>query len=140
MGETILLTGDARSDHILDGLAAQGFLEPSGRAHFDVLKVPHHGSDRNITKTFFRKVTADCYVFSADGKYGNPDLKTFAWLAEAGREQNRAPEICVTNRTESTERFERDYPPSDYGIGSDFSLNPTRQWRSLSCDLSGHTR
>jgi beta-lactamase superfamily II metal-dependent hydrolase len=114
-GRTILLTGDARSDHVLEGLAAKGLLDASGRVHFDVLKVPHHGSDRNITKTFFRKVTADRYVISADGKYGNPDLATLVWLVEAAKEQNRTPEIFITNRTQSTRKLVEEYPSSEYG-------------------------
>ena len=43
-GKTVLLTGDARSDHILDGLQAKNVLDGAGRAHFDVIKLPHHGS------------------------------------------------------------------------------------------------
>jgi len=114
-GRTMLLTGDARSDHLLEGLAAKGMLDASGRAHFDILKVPHHGSDRNITKTFFRKVTADRYAFSANGKNGNPDLATLIWLVEAARAQHRTPTLHVTNRTHSTRKLVQEYPPHEYG-------------------------
>ena len=114
-GRTILLTGDARSDHVIQGLKAKGLLDASGRVHFDVLKVPHHGSDRNITKAFFRKVTADSYVLSADGKYGNPDLATLIWLVEAAKEQSRTPDVYVTNTTPSTRKLTEEYPPSEYG-------------------------
>ena len=42
-----------------------GLLTASGDTmHVDVLKVPHHGSANNIETTFFRRVTADHYVFS----------------------------------------------------------------------------
>lgn len=114
-GRTILFTGDARSDHILQGLRVKNLLDASGRANFDVFKVPHHGSDRNITKAFFRKVTADRYVISANGKYGNPDLATLIWLVEAAKDQNRAPEIFVTNKTPSTTKLIEEYPPAEYG-------------------------
>lgn len=32
------------------------------------------GSEHNMTPTFARTVTADCYVFFANGEHGNPDL------------------------------------------------------------------
>lgn len=81
-GKRILLTGDARGDHIIKGLEAEGFLDEEP-LKLDVLKVPHHGSDRNIDKDFFERLFAETYVFSADGKHGNPDRDTFEWLVEA---------------------------------------------------------
>jgi beta-lactamase superfamily II metal-dependent hydrolase len=114
-GRTILLTGDARSDHILDGLRTQQLLDGSDRVHFDVIKMPHHGSDRNMTRTFLDKVTADRYVVSANGKYDNPDLATLIWLVEAAKDQNRTPEIIATNETPDTKKLLEEYPPQDYG-------------------------
>jgi beta-lactamase superfamily II metal-dependent hydrolase len=114
-GRTILLTGDARSDQLYDNLLARGLLDSRGSAHFDVFKVAHHGSDRNVTKTFFRNVTADRYVISANGKYGNPDLATLIWLVEAAKEQDRSPEVIVTNETPATQKLIQEYPQADYG-------------------------
>jgi hypothetical protein len=37
------------------------------------LKMPHHGSVRNVTEDFLKFFVADHYVFSANGKYENPD-------------------------------------------------------------------
>lgn len=114
-GKTMLLTGDARSDHLLEGLADKNFLDAQGRAHFDLFKVPHHGSDRNITKRFFKAVTADAYVISANGENGNPDLATLIWLVEAVKEQQRSVDIYLTNSTPSTEKLTEEYPANDYG-------------------------
>jgi hypothetical protein len=72
----ILLTGDARGDFIMDSLRDAKLLK-NGRIEVDVLKVPHHGSHHNIAKEFFEMVHARHYVFSANGKYGNPDPPTF---------------------------------------------------------------
>jgi hypothetical protein len=47
-GKSILLTGDARGDKILTGLELIGAITPKGKLHVDVLKMPHHGSDRNM--------------------------------------------------------------------------------------------
>jgi beta-lactamase superfamily II metal-dependent hydrolase len=80
-GKTILLTGDARGDFVLEGLKAAGALDET--LHVDVLKVPHHGSNRDVEVDFFRKITADHYVISANGKFGNPDQETLEMIAEA---------------------------------------------------------
>jgi beta-lactamase superfamily II metal-dependent hydrolase len=78
----VLLPGDARGDHVVRGLRDAGVLTGS-TAHFDVLKVPHHGSDRNVTVDFFRRLPADHYVVSGNGKHGNPEIETLRMLAEA---------------------------------------------------------
>lgn len=114
-GKTILFTGDGRGDHLLEGLEEAGLLEPGGSLHVDVLKVPHHGSARNVTREIFETVTADTYLISADGKHGNPDLETLEWIVGAAREQGRSIEIVVTNATESTRRLVESRPPDEYG-------------------------
>ncbi|MDQ3379555.1 MAG: MBL fold metallo-hydrolase [Actinomycetota bacterium] len=111
----LLLTGDGRGDHLLTGLETAGLLEQDGSIHVDVLKVPHHGSDRNATRKFFRTVTADTYVFSANGLHGNPDLATLIWIVEAAREQTRAVELVLTNRTPSSDKLLEEYPHAEYG-------------------------
>ena len=82
-GRTILLSGDARGDHILEGLESAGLLDDEGWMHVDVLKMPHHGSDRNVEVEFFHRVTADRYVTSGDGHHGNPEPKTLRMIAKA---------------------------------------------------------
>lgn len=76
----ILLTGDARGDHIIAGLTNARLLT-NGKAHFDIFKVPHHGSDNNLTLDFFQAITADHYVISGDGKYANPSKAVLEWIA-----------------------------------------------------------
>jgi len=114
-GKSILLTGDGRSDHLFQGLAQAGLLSPQGTLHVSVLKLPHHGSDRNVTKAFFQTVTADKYVVSADGTHGNPDLATLIWIVEAAKERGQPVELWVTNETRHTDDLQRDYDPAEYG-------------------------
>lgn len=80
--KSILLTGDARGDYVLEGLKKANILK-SKPLKVDVLKVPHHGSGRNLEPGFFETIIADSYVFSADGKHGNPDRESLDWLIEA---------------------------------------------------------
>jgi hypothetical protein len=79
-GRRMLLTGDARGDKILKGLELAGLSSPGGTLHVDVLKMPHHGSDRNMTRGFLERVTADHYVFSGNGEHGNPERSTLDML------------------------------------------------------------
>ena len=77
-GKTMLLTGDARGDTILKWLE-----ESDGAMEYDIFKLPHHGSDRNVTADMFEKITARHYVVSGDGKHGNPEPAMFEMLFEA---------------------------------------------------------
>jgi glyoxylase-like metal-dependent hydrolase (beta-lactamase superfamily II) len=79
--QRMLLTGDARGDHILEALEAANVVEAEGSLHVDVLKLPHHGSIRNVEKGFFDRITADHYVISANGKNGNPESETLELIA-----------------------------------------------------------
>ncbi len=111
-GRTMLLTGDGRGDDILAGLRSARLLDRGGRLHVDLLKMPHHGSDRNVDTTFFRAVTADHYVISGDGAHDNPELATLAMLTEARRGARYT--IHFTNRERRVEQwFARNTLPSD---------------------------
>ncbi len=81
-GKRMLFTGDARGDKILQGLELVGLLKAGDRMHVDILKMPHHGSDRNLDPIFFQRIRADHYVFSGNGKYGNPERKTLQMLLD----------------------------------------------------------
>ncbi|MER9465372.1 hypothetical protein NKI82_05540 [Mesorhizobium sp. M0482] len=70
-GKSLLLTGDARGDDIV--AAWKELSLPDSRRKLDVLKVPHHGSFANNPENFVRFFEATHYVFSANGKYDNPD-------------------------------------------------------------------
>jgi hypothetical protein len=96
-GKTMLLTGDALDTLILSGLEQAGFLK-DGKAHFDIFKLPHHGSVRNIEQGFFDAITADHYVISANGHDGNPDLETLQMIPRSRQDDDF--EIHLTNDAE----------------------------------------
>jgi hypothetical protein len=81
-GKRLLLTGDARGDKVIQGLATAGLLAEDP-LEVNILKVPHHGSDRNVKPDFFNKILAETYVFSGNGKHGNPERDTLEWLIDA---------------------------------------------------------
>lgn len=118
-GKRVLITGDARGDHIIDGLrlAGGGLFDDNddGHMHVDVLKVPHHGSARNVTKAFFKALTSDMYIISADGRYGNPDFSTLKWIVEAAQERQSTIKIIATNETPAIRQLIQDYPQEQSG-------------------------
>jgi hypothetical protein len=74
-GKRLLLTGDAQQDFILAGLKRNEFLTDGGHLRVNVLKVQHHGSENNMDDDFASKVSADHYLFCANGEHENPDMR-----------------------------------------------------------------
>jgi beta-lactamase superfamily II metal-dependent hydrolase len=78
--KSMLITGDARGDKVLEGLELVEVLKKGKTMRVDILKMPHHGSDRNLDPIFFQRIIADHYVYSGNGGYGNPERATMQWL------------------------------------------------------------
>ncbi len=92
-GRRLLLTGDQLSENIVDAL--EGLKDKKGKplkekgkpVHFDLIKVPHHGSKANVQKRFVDEVTADIYVFSANGNDQNPDPEVLELFIAAAKDR-----------------------------------------------------
>ena len=67
------------------------------------MKLPHHGSDRNVATEFFRSITADHYVVSADGRFGNPEISTLQMISDA--RGNDKFTIHLTNQEKRLDKF-----------------------------------
>ncbi len=80
--KTILLTGDGRDDDIIAGLKNNNLLDDHGKCKVDIMKIPHHGSDRNSSVKLYQTVVAKHYVISANGKHNNPDKAMLEMFAE----------------------------------------------------------
>jgi hypothetical protein len=79
-GKKLLLTGDANGNDVVDAWGELGL--GAGPVTLDLLKMPHHGSIRNTSKKFLEFFKASHYVFSANGKYDNPDAPTLEALVK----------------------------------------------------------
>jgi ribonuclease BN (tRNA processing enzyme) len=101
-GKRILLTGDGRGDHTLAGLKEKGFLDANGKMEVDILKLPHHGSERDVKLDYFQSIRAQHYVISANGKFSNPDLPTLKMISDA-RKGDDDFTIWLTNPTNEFE-------------------------------------
>jgi hypothetical protein len=95
-GRRILLTGDQRGDHVLEGLINTSQMKEGETFHVDIMKVPHHGSTANVQPELIEAVTADTYVFSANGKDHNPDPPVLELVAAEAR-KGRKFTMAFTN-------------------------------------------
>ncbi len=124
-GRRILLTGDGRGDDVLVGIQQTGLANPDGTCPVDVLKVPHHGSERNSSQEFYRKVPARQYVIPA-GKHkndGNPDLQTLVWIVESAMARGAHVDLFIANPNANTKALVKQYPPETSGYSLTF-LSP----------------
>lgn len=79
----LVLTGDGHHEDVLAGLRHQGLLADGRGLHVDILKMPHHGSEHNMDRAFAKRITADHYVFCANGEHANPDLRILEVLLDS---------------------------------------------------------
>lgn len=86
--KSMLLTGDARGDFTLTALEGAGVLKKGKPLQLDLLKLPHHGSVRNVAQEFFDRLLASNYVISADGKYSNPDIETLEHISKSRKDDD----------------------------------------------------
>ena len=71
-GFRLLFCGDAPAESIMDGLHNE-------RSHFDLVKLPHHGSCRNISDGMLGLIKTESFLVCADGK-SHPNKQTIAKL------------------------------------------------------------
>ena len=105
----ILFTGDGVGQGVVEVLSKNLMLDRNGRFHVDVLKVPHHGSDRNTTREFFNTVIAEYYIISANGRDDNPSISTLKWIIESENKDKIAKKVVVTNMTPNVRKTLQQY-------------------------------
>ena len=80
----ILLPGDATPDKL--NLAIDEYLANGHSKVFDLIKLPHHGSYRNVTEQILKSIICNDYVVCTNGKrYCHPDKKMLLKLSKWGQ-------------------------------------------------------
>lgn len=70
-GTSILLGADAHPDILARGIRHLGQDDP---LHIDLFKIPHHGSQANVTRELLAAVECGRFLISTDGsRFGHPD-------------------------------------------------------------------
>lgn len=116
-GKTILLTGDARGDRVLAGLEHAGIIKKGGKLTVDILKIPHHGSERDLMQDFFERIVAKDYVVSANGNFGNPDRASLEWF-EAGT-GSRKVRLHMTTDAATCDEGHRKYKSGNFDAATE---------------------
>jgi beta-lactamase superfamily II metal-dependent hydrolase len=78
-GRSVLFTGDATPQVLASAVSRLLAERGATRLPLDALKVPHHGSQKNLTSALVRMLPARYYLFSTDGKhFQHPDAEAVA--------------------------------------------------------------
>lgn len=98
--ERWLLAGDAHSDVLLAGLQRFGDAVGERPVRLDGVKLPHHGSARNITPDLLAAIDCSRFLVSTDGSYfKHPDRECIDLIVRAVDR----PELVFNYRTPFTE-------------------------------------
>jgi hypothetical protein len=134
-GASVLLAGDATVQGLTEGLGRLLAERQLDRLELTALKVPHHGSVRNVTRDLLSLVPADYYLFSSDGsRFGHPDAAGVARVLEFGRP---GAELVFNYRTPQTMLWDDDavlagatvrYPePGEHGVRVTLPTRPCQE-------------
>ena len=80
-GASVLLTGDALTKVLADGVGRLIAERRVKRLPLTALKVPHHGSKNNLSVDLLRQLDTRRYLVSTDGsRFKHPDRPAVAWM------------------------------------------------------------
>jgi hypothetical protein len=73
------LTGDAHGPVLTSGIRRLARQRGEERLRVDAVKLPHHGSLRNVTRELVQVLDAKTWLFSSDGRqHGHPHREAVA--------------------------------------------------------------
>ena len=82
-GKKILFSGDAHATVLLESIKA--YLPECQPLYLDLFKIPHHGSDGNISKELLERLRCSNYLVSTNGAYfKHPDKIAIARIIKYG--------------------------------------------------------
>ena len=103
-GRSALLLGDAHPDVVETTIARLPATAAVPRLAVDVVKVPHHGSRNNVSRSLLQRLQSDRFLISSDGSYFNhPDPEAIARLIKAGA---ASPTLLFNYRSRRTAPWE----------------------------------
>lgn len=82
-GKRVLLGADAHPKILIE--AIERLVGPAGKLDLDACKLPHHGSDGNVSPDLIRKLRCPLYLVSTNGaRYYHPDRAAIARVIHLG--------------------------------------------------------
>lgn len=99
-GKRVLLCADAFPSRLIESLNE---LCGAGQHRFDLVKVPHHGSEKNVSEDFVKALACPQYLFSSNGaRYRHPSPVAVARVIAFGNK----PRLLFNYRTEFNRMWE----------------------------------
>ena len=99
-GRRCLLLGDAHPDVVEASITRLPAAALGPRLAVDAVKVPHHGSRNNVSRSLVERLQCDRFLISSDGSYfSHPDPEAIARLIKSG---NASPELVFNYRSRRT--------------------------------------
>lgn len=80
----------------------------------NLIKLPHHGSKRNISMRFLKQYYSDSYLISAGETKLRPSMETIAMILMNDSEENK--KIYIVNRNQTIECFDKEKIHSDFNF------------------------
>lgn len=112
-GRSCLFTGDGFPSVLTVSLARLRQERGLDRLVVDAIKLPHHGSRRNVSAELIRSVAGRAYLFSTDGSvFGHPDPEAVARVIRFG---GPAPQLVFNYRSEQNRIWDDPLLEQRYG-------------------------
>jgi beta-lactamase superfamily II metal-dependent hydrolase len=118
-----LFTGDAVTDCLTTGLKRLAAERGTDAVHFDLVKLPHHGSAKNVDKRLAELMPADRFLISTNGaRYHHPDAEAIKLVLErhAAGGQSRQPQLYFNYQSKTTEEWGNPNLQSNFSYGAFF--------------------
>lgn len=129
-GRSLLLAADAHPNVLVPALEALARSRGKRRVSVDAVKLPHHGSQANVTEDLVRSLRSRTWIVSTNGeRFGHPDPAAIARVLLHGGPRKT---ICFNYRSRQTRRWDdpalmRRY---DYAVAY-----PARRGAGITIDL-----
>jgi len=126
-GKSVLLAGDAYAGCLKRSLAA---LCPEGVSALpiDVVKLPHHGSERNVSKGLLETIACGRFAVSTNSiNHGHPDVAAIARVVT----QPGMQELLFNYRTPQTECWENPDWQDDLEYSTTYAPSDSQGWLTI---------
>jgi hypothetical protein len=115
---SVLLSGDATPPVLTASVRALLSERGLDRLPIDAFKVPHHGSQNNLTNELVRLLPSRHYLLSSDGRhFGHPDAAAVARIVMGAPGES---ELVFNYRTEHNEMWDASDLKADHGYRARF--------------------
>lgn len=115
----VLLTADSHADLLLDSLRPLAIAH-GGTLRLDALKIPHHGSQHNLSTELLELVSCPRFLISTNGDYfGHPDAVAVARVIKHGGDR---PELIFNYSSDETLLWNNSRWKSQFGYTTTYPV------------------